>query len=75
MVGGVDIVAGAVAGAGGEADGPGAGAVGGRGDGAVALFGSGLGAEKYTFFGGSESGTRIGVTHGTSGLCHVTFRE
>ena len=66
-------VAGAGAGsvAGAKREGVGAG----RGDGAVALSGSGLGAEKYTSFGGSVGGTRIGITHGTSGLCHVTSRE
>ena len=47
----------------------------GRGNGIVALSGSGLGAEKYTFFGESVGGTCIGITHGTSRLCHVTSRE
>lgn len=55
------------AGARAVAGGPGAGAKDGVDDGGASLAGCGLGAEKYTFFGGSVGGTRIGITHETSG--------
>ena len=66
--------AGAVAGAGAGA-GAGVGAGAGAGSGAGAGAGSGLGAGKCMSLGGSEGGARTGVTHGSSGVCHVTSRE
>lgn len=49
------------------------GAGGGEEDAALAETGLGMGT--YITPGGSVGGTRIGVIHGASGLCHVMSRE